>query len=377
MRQMNRVAVCLGVGGLLVWSSTGLGVVQAIDAVVESSVVQRLAGGVVNTDTAFESLDETTPNLPLIAESRLERLDLDNNVFSLGSAVAVFSDPRLSTSDDPDELGADIAVFSLDPVDTYDADTHLTEVRQVTFTADEIGAADGTPLEVTSFFFLEGYMLVWGDLSTAPSASVAELTIRVQQTRPGDAAPVTVLEANLSLSHDSSGNPVVTAGGALTVDNVVLADTSDVIVLGQAGFVSIPQIGIPYIYQAAVGEAFTLTAEVDCHAANQPFTGAGVTLGKSAEDFLDIIAGLIGEPVGTNALQINGVTTGPIVLAAKPLPMGETQVKVLDGTGFSLLNLSRPFCGLLGLESALFLAAVPLMMLPAFRRKWPPLRPRD
>ncbi len=351
MRHTSRVASCIGLAGLLVWCARAQALVQTIDATVEASVVQHLAEGVVNTDASFESLDETTSNLPLKAEGRLLQLDENQASVSAGYAFTQFSDPRASDSANPQEVGVEAVAFSFDAVANYDLANGATETRTITFTADEIGQPDGTALQVTSFFFLNGFILQWGDLVNAASPSSAEVTIRVKQTRSGDDAATIVLEASLSLSHNSDGTPVVVATGALTDDQVALGHSlSPIDLLGTTNLLVIPQLGIPYQYEAAVGEEFTLEAQVECRLDNRPFTGTAIGLGISPESFVSDLLDLLGEPVSA-ALSIPGLNSGPPLQAAKPLPMGETIVKVADPAGLSILT--QPFCGMLGIESML------------------------
>jgi hypothetical protein len=331
-------------------------------------VTQRLAGGVVNTDESFESLGESTLNLPLKAEAHLNQLDTSESVVSGAQATSQFSDPRAATTDDPNELGIEAAAFSLDPITTYETRNEPTETRTVVFSADEIGQPEGTSLLVTSYFYLDGFLLEWGDLAEAANPASAQITVRVLQTRAGSTSPVTVLETSLTLSQQQDGTAVVTTTGVLEPDNLVLSGPIVVEPLpGTSYLLTIPELGIPYEYEATVGEEFTLQAEVECRVLNQPFIGMAVGLGVSVDEYVDRLLELLGLPASTS-IDIPGLTTGERSAAAKPLPMGQTEVKVADTNGLEL-NVSEPFCGLLGIESMLVPVALGGVMLCGLRRR--------
>ena len=75
MRHASEWTAFACVGLMLCWCSTAAAAVQSIDATSAADVTQTLSGSVVNTDSSFQSLNETTSNLPLIAKARLDQLD--------------------------------------------------------------------------------------------------------------------------------------------------------------------------------------------------------------------------------------------------------------------------------------------------------------
>lgn len=342
---------------LAVWCGAGQvaptwAVVQTIDATADASVLQFLPDEVVNSDSAFESLDESTANFPLIVEAHLRQENADAAVVGAGTCLAVLSDPRAGRSENPAEFGFDLVAFSLDPSGRYDGRGLATESREIVFAAEEIGVPDGTTLEVTSHFFLNGYLVIWGDLIPAAGITSAEVVIRVEQFTPGtDGDSAIVLETTLRLSQGDDGAPLVTAAGALTSDSVLLVDTlGSLEPLGQAFFAALPEISIPYSYPAVVGEAFTLNAQVECRISNQPFTGAAITLGLPLEHFFTVVSDITGEPVTRQGLFT--ATGGTLPLPGKPLRAGEGTV--VEVVGAARRSLARPLsCGILGAESLL------------------------
>lgn len=342
-------------------------VVETIDATARAAVTQTLANNVVNTDESFETLNASTPNLPLQALARLDQVVSAEAAASVGQAVSQFSDPRLSTTPDPQEFGVEAVAFSFDPVAAYGTENVLTETRTITFTADELGHPDGTPLEVTSYFFLDGFMLQWGDLAGLANPVTARMVIRITQTRPGGISATTVLETSLTFSHDISGVATVTTTGVLSPDNVVVTNSLNPLdLLGTTNVLTIPQLGIPYVYQANVGETFTLQATVDCRMANQPYTGSAIGLGIPVSEYVSTLLELLGEP-STAKLDIPGLTSGVKAVPAKPLPMAQTQVKAAGGNGLAL-DIGSPFCGLLGVESMMLPALGGFLLIGATRR---------
>lgn len=366
MRHFRGVAtlgVCVTLG---TWGPIAQAVVQTIDATVRSDVLQFLPDGVVNSDTAFEGLDETTSNLPLQAIAKLTEADTNSATLSSAIASTVFSDPRASQTEDPDEFALDMVAFSLDPVVDYEVTGLATETRSITFTSDEIGAADGTELLVTSHFFVDGFMVIWGDLALADRPTSAQLRVRVHQTRPGEDRRV-VMETRVNLTHGSEPGPLVTADGALSTDNLAIVDTlGSVLPLGEAYLVFLPATSIPYTYEASVGETFTLDADVECTIENQPYTGAGVVIGFPLDHLLAGIGEAIGEEIDESELLAG--MDGAAPQAAKPLQAGKgTSVQVIGRSGYFDPARLLP-CGGLGVESLLLPALCPFVLLLLPRR---------
>jgi hypothetical protein len=360
MRHVPSVAAVLTLLGLSLPSPVAQAVVQTVDATVQSRVFQFLPDGAVNSDSAFESLDESTSNLPLIADATLRQTD-SVSTLSGAAAKSMFSDPRASDAPDPDEFAFDVVAFSLDPAINYEATGNATETRSIVFTTEEIGAENGAELKVTSHFFVDGFMFIWGDLDPLVGTTEAQMTIRVHQTRPGQER-VMVMEATLSLGLNSDGTPLVAAGGALSSDNVGFLDTlGSIILLGDAYLVALPALSIPYTYSAAVGETFTLEADVECRVRNQPYTGAAVGVGLPLDQFLGTVAEMVSEPL--SASEILARTNGEVPTPIRPLSSGKgTQVQVVGPPGSLLFARGLP-CGGLGIESVLFVAAFPAFFL--------------
>ena len=359
------IANCACLVGVLLGQVVLRAEMRNLDATADTTVLQTLGDGTVNSDHAFKDLTESTPNLPLAVRSHLQTVDLATFSLTSGTSTAVFSDPRTSQEDNPREFAVGATLFSFDPSITYGAVARAVEARTVAFTASEIGEPDGTALQVTSHFFLGGYLAVWGDLGKSAGTSSVLISIRIEQSRSQDASPFVLMDAHLELSHDSNGRPVLTADGGLSVDNVVLDDTlGSVIPLGQTYLVTIPEMTLPYRYGANVGEEFTLKAEVQCRLANQPFTGAGASFGRPLDDFLAEIADAIGGPLS------NASTTA---LARSSARQAIKPLSIQKDTTVEVVRPERPFaglsaCGGVGIEALLFSGAFPAMLWMVRRR---------
>ena len=206
-------------------------VVETFDATVAAEVREFLNFDVVNSDSAFEYLGETTGNLPLMVEAQLTQAETED----AGAGVkTTFADPRVSTLPDPNEFGMAVVGYSEVANISYSAVGRASETRRVVFTAEEIGASGGTGLTARSTFFLDGLLVLWSEQgSTDLTGTTASVALNVTQLLPDDEQSTTVLEASLTLAGPPTGDPAslsggdasLTAVGGLTADHVVYLDT--------------------------------------------------------------------------------------------------------------------------------------------------------
>ncbi len=369
MTSRDRAAV-IAVFCSLAWVPIVVAAVQSIDATVVAEVKQFVDGQELNSDYAFEDLDETTGNLPLIVVAELP--GEEGQAEDAGAiASTYFYDPRLSTTPDPDEFGLDVAVFSLMDNIFYQGRGQATETREITFSESEIGRAAGTDLEIRSYFFLDGYMVVWTDADHVDLAETsAEVMLSVEQVR-GDQSEK-VLEARLFLEGQVDGSVLLTAEGALSAENVVLMDMTakEVSELGRIHTVVIPNLAIPYFYEAKVEETFVLKAEISVRANGRPMTGASVALGFPLQGLTDLFNLVTGENATGEQLQSSlneAVANSP--LPAKPLKAdGDGDIRIVGESPTA--KLLSPFCGAMSAELVCLLMGLTLMkVIPGGRRK--------
>lgn len=342
--RINHIGICsllLVFGAGAAWAE-----VSAFDATVTAEVREYQDGAQVNSDQAFEDLDETSGVLPLSVETQLLRNDaVEGQANAGGYALAQFSDPRLSETPDPQEFALDVIAFSRLTGISYIGNSTATESRTVVFTADEIGAVDGTELQARSYFFLDGYLLLWGDAGQADlSASQVSLQLSVARQQ-GDAEAEEVLTAGLSLVGQTDGAASLAAEGLLETDNVVLLDlTGQVEGLGPIFLVIVPELSLSYAYNAQVGRTFTLTAEIEGDLETAPLTGGAVQVGVPLSDIVEVVNDATGEDIGDELLSVIELALSSAPEPAKALEAPDDPgVRVVDG-----FRLAPASCGLLG-----------------------------
>ncbi|MCL2330278.1 MAG: hypothetical protein FWC56_03150, partial [Phycisphaerae bacterium] len=329
------------------------------EAAVSSHVTQLFHDGSVATDQASKQWDNSTP-LPLVVRSHLEQYDPSLFSFTSGTSIAQFSDSQTSSSDDPKEFSVGGTLFSSGFSATFDASGKTSETRTICYTSSDIGQPDGTSLRVTSHFFLNGYLIIWGNLGVVPGKSSAAISIRVSQNRSGAASPMVLMNTQLELTHDENGQLTLTAQGGLSTSNLVLDDHLGLLAsLGTTYFATIPELTIPYQYNANVGEEFTLTAEVECHLVNRPFTGVGVALGQTLDEFVSAIAAAIGQSIPTTTKAI--LQTSAAKLPVESLPV-EKDTNIEVDKGVNCLFGAPLTCGPVGVEMLLLCGSLPVML---------------
>jgi len=365
----------------LVFASAAFAVVETFDATVSAEVRESLGPDVVNSDSAFEQLGETTGNLPLIVEALLTQAETED----AGAGVkTTFSDPRATETPDPNEFGLAVVGFSREGDAAYAAVGGASETRSVTFTASEIGASEGTGLTAQSYFFLDGLLVIWGESgNTDLTGTSASMTLRIEQWRSSDDQGTTVLEAALMLAGppsdsppESSGVPLggdvlCTANGALTVDNVIQMDISDLVPeLGTIQLVIIPGLSIPYTYMASVEEPFTLHARVEGETHNRPGTGAAVMLGVPLSQLTGLIDEVSAEGVSEDFEEVLQTLLSAGLIAAKPLPESDGTTKITVNPSARLFAFAEgPLCGILGAESAVLSIVFAVLAMLTWRSK--------
>jgi hypothetical protein len=358
----------------LMVASAGYGAVSTIDATVLARIEEYVGTELTNSDEAFEDLDNSTGNLPLVAEVDFIHTGADGENAGT-SATTTFNDPRLSQgwNPDPNEFGIDVSGFSQEPDISYVSICNSTETREITFTANEIGVPAGSEIAVRSFFFVDGLLVLWSKLDHVDlSGTTAEFWLTVTQVGPEDTEGTIVLQASLTLTGQSDGTVVLSTSGALTPENVSNQDLSSVVSeMGPMHMVTVPDTAIPYLYSAKVGEGFTLKAEIESKIQTQPGTGAAVALGVPLLELVGLVTDVTGSDAGTLFEEVleDALKFGP--RPAKPLwDWGETEITVVGKDDAWFLSI-MPFslCGLLGCESAILLVTFfGLAFLPLRRR---------
>jgi|GEM_PF-1010686 len=342
------------------------GVVETIDATVAAQVDEYFGTEILNSESAFEDLEQTTGNLPLIADTGLRIVDTANEEVAGAQATTTFRDPRLSEGPNPGEFGIDAAAFSMESGVHFSSWCTSQETREITFLESEIDSPPGTELAVRSQFFVDGFLMIWGEAGDENFAhTTVGVELSVDQQRPGDEAMQRVFDVTIRLEGRPDGNAEVFVTGGLTQENIVVTDISaEVPGFGPAFLVVIPEIGIPYDYAAAVDEPFVLVATVDGQLANQPGTGVGVALGVPVEEFSKLIDDVTSKIADGNLGSAMRTAVEDAPPPAKALPRSSNaQVIVADSGGTGVLSQLFPMCGMFGAELLSLLVLLPVAMM--------------
>ena len=330
-------------------------VVETIDATVTSQVEQTLPSGEINTDLVFESLGESTGNLPLSALAKLS----DSGYPNSGAAASTrLADPRAVMASDPAELGIAVVSNSTNAPSSWSASGTATETREIVFTAQEIFAESGVNLTAYSYFYLDAVLVVWRQAgATDLTGTAAEISIRVDQSRAGS-ADANSLSATVSLTGQADGTATLTTGGYLVPENVVQIDVSDLVPsMESVQVVILPKLAIPYEYPAAVDEIFKLTAKIDGRIQSQPDMGAAVLAGVSLDEVGNFISDVAGQDLGLILSQVLDLAVKENPVPARPLTTDDASTKVVVDPQARLIPWwPGTLCGTLGVESLAALA---------------------
>lgn len=360
----------------MLWTSVANGEIRSFAATVESEVKEFAGGSPSDSEFAFDSFPGvSTSNLPMNTQVGFSRTGPDGAVVAEGRAVTTFSDPRLSALPSPEEFGISSLTVSSDASLSHNSRCKTTETRTIVFTAADTGLADDTAIRVRSQFFLDGIAVLWTTASVSDLSNVwTTLHLDIVQERP-DAVSVTVLTADITLTGAPEEKAILQTAGAVTADNLIILDLNGAVSdLSAVQGVLIPDIAIPYEYDTAVGESFTLKATVEAVSNSEPGGhGAAVVLGVPLLDLAQLINNVTGGTAGTLLTDL-AKTTSQTVRPKAPLLAGkDLEIRALgtspDDDPFGVNErLLRPLCGTLGLEVPLMLAVSGTMMFMGRRR---------
>lgn len=337
----------------LVFAVGAMAEIVDFSAEIECGVNEYLGSESSDTDFAFDSFPQgTSNNLPLEVMTQFIRKDSEEQLRAAGQAVTRFTDPRLSTTPSPEEIAITAVALSRDASLRHDAHGKATETRKVVFLANEVGATAGTEVLVSSRFFLDGVLAIWDESELVDLSNVsARYRLRVEQQR-GEASPETVLLSDIAIVGHSDGTATIETNGVVQAANVVQIElTLPSEGLTKVHAIVIPDIAIPYSYQARVGESFTLTATVEGECNSRPGgRGAVVLLGISLDELAAVLDELVGGSLGQileAALRTAADSVGP-----PSEPLDDTSGDTI--TPIPTCGCLCEGCGPLGIE-ALFL----------------------
>ncbi|MGB9626859.1 MAG: hypothetical protein ACPMAQ_18560 [Phycisphaerae bacterium] len=344
--------------------------IRQFSATVEGRVQELRDGSPSDSDYAFDSFPGiSTSNLPMTTDAGFTRSDPSGTVVAAGRAITTFSDPRLSEQPSPEEFGISAVAYASDAQLSYESGSTATETREIVFTAADTGLADGTLIRVRSRFFVDGIAVLWS------SAGVSDLsgmnaTVRIEVTQNRESTgTVTVLTTDASLAGTPDDGSALETSGALGEGRLVRLDLNGAVrELNAVQAILIPDVAIPYEYEATVGETFTLKATIEAVVNNRPGgRGAGVVLGAPLSELANLVSKVAGIGVGESFAGSLAVASDAARSKLPPAPRQSTEIIPLaENTNAAVLP---PLCGALGLETALL--GIALGSVAWFRpRRW-------
>lgn len=310
--------------------------VISLSGSAEASIQEIFSGQNRDSDQVLEQFPGTDDKLPLRV---IAALDASGAEIAAARVAAQLADPRQPAQPNPEEFAINLALNSVTDHIRYSGTADLRETRGVIFRPGELGdTPEGETATVEGRLFLDGALAIFSTQADRDlTGAFVELSVRIIKTVAG--VDETVYSGRLKLNGRTGGQVAVVAEGDFPTNTLILSDLP-ILSPEFAAFnlLIIPQLTITYEYQAAVGQEFTLTAEVKIAAENLE-TETGV-------------AGLLGTPTDSLAAVI--AATQGNQAAAKMLSALETERAEPTGEpAFETPSATQPVCGLFGFESLL------------------------
>lgn len=307
----------------------------------------QFVGAVSHTSNSdVTRFPEDVATLPAQAVTRITATDGDFP--SAAAAAAQFADPTTALGENPEEFAINLTLNSISPSVRYEAVASAKEVREIRFSAGELGFGSnlGDQAVIRGRLFLDGALtLIAVEPDRDLSAAHATLNVTVVQTL--GAQTRTVFSGSVSLQGTAAGDAVAESTGDFPTGQIVLTDLS---VFNEEfdrfRVLVIPDLTIDYDFDAVVGQATTLTATVEVVAANvEDNVGVSAVIGTPTTTLDDVLT------VSRGAASANRIITA--LQSERFTPTGDLAFPSVDG-----FNPAAPFCGLLGFESLLLLCAL-------------------
>lgn len=309
----------------------------------EASISERIKG--VSGKSESSSLVFPGATLPLQVLADLT--SSDNQFPSAGAVAAQFADPTQLNQDNPEEFAINLTLNSVSPEVQYEGVAIAQEIREVVFSAEELGGGltDGETVELTGRFFVDGALtIIAADSSRDLTGSNVKLTVSVVAAPEGQTSEAALL-GEVALVGDTDGGVTVNVDGNFPTSRLVLSNLASLNTeFGVFHVLVIPSIQIDYSYTAIVGTPMTLTASVRVDAANIPDNvGVAAVLGTPASTLTQVIGITNGESAATKTVDL--------IQRERDDPNGELVFPTALGGLFGN-------CGLFGLEFAAGLLAM-------------------
>lgn len=325
------VVVFVGLGPA--WASAK---VLSTSGTANVSLNQRVSGqSNVVSDSA--TLD---PNATKPAQVVVRQIASANDAAGLIAAQVA---PPVASGERPEDFAINLALSSITPDIAHTAEGTVEQVREIVLEPNDVrGAAVGSTVSVRGRVFVDGALALFAGRE-ASDLSNSAAGLRLIVTREVGEQKTTVFDGRLSLRGAAGGDAQPLTQGDFPQRGVFLTDLSAVDPELSAFWVLVfPDMQVSYMYDAVVGQAFKLRANLQVTAEGQPNdVGCAAIIGTPFQSLLDIVAASQGEAA-----------------ARKMLTAMEREIDDPSGTpAFGpAFNPLLPACGLLGFECVAGLA---------------------
>lgn len=300
-------------------------------------------GAPVSVDQASDRFPETSDVLPLQV---LAQLVSDEPEPAAAAAAAQFADPTELAQPNPEEFAVNMALGSVSPNVRYSGNATLTETRDISLSAEELGQAEGSTVAVGGRLFLDGALAIYA-ANTGADLSNSRVTLRVTVEKIGGSVGAgTVFSGTVELVGDSSGGVTVGSEGDFPTGTLIFSNVGGLIQEFAAfSLLIIPRIEIDYEYDTVVGEQFQLLATVTVDASNTGGdTGVAALLGTPTDALAAVIEATDGQAAATSFLST--------IQKERDDPSGEPAFPEPPQGLFGLCGLFGVELGVLGLALA-------------------------
>jgi hypothetical protein len=262
--------------------------------VAQYATTQPVSGG-TPTGTAFDSdsFPDLTSTLPLQVVARLF-----NTPGAAAAAAAQLADPNSVAGPNPEEFAFDLALESLAPGVSFEANAATEEVREIVYPAGSLGnLAAGEVAELRGKLFIDGALAAFAVLDANDLTGVVmKFKVTITKDVP-DQEPVVVFYGGLTVTGGPQRDLQIAADGAFPTDAVIAVDLDQIDPeLGVFRAYVFPNAQIEYAYTAVIGQSFKLRARIETAASNRG-GGSGLlaVLGTPVDSIQEVIAAVRGE----------------------------------------------------------------------------------
>jgi hypothetical protein len=323
---------------------------------VNAAVEEVVDGSTQERNEVDEFLPETRPVLPIRVLASIAQSQASQP--AAGLAAAQISDITKSTEPNPQDFSLVVALNSLNPNVLFRGRAKAEETRVVRFSRAQLGLPnDVNTRMVDSRFHLDGVLALFSataDRDFTDAGVVLRLEVEQRVSSSGGEPQIKrLLEGTVEVRGVSGGGTIVTVSGAIPADRIVsvsLTTTEN----GLSSFPAaiIPQIVIPYAFEARVDQTFELVARISVEAeCASPDAGAVALIGTPVDDLRDVI----------DEVSVPPLTAGAVETVDKSRNVALGAGDMLNMPPVSGLGI----CGLLGFESLLG-----FMALAGLRGRW-------